>query len=69
MATIIFENSHYKALELRGPCLSVTNKRTGRESVLVGENAPIWIDNIKTAIDSKEASMLCRAIASERKGI
>ena len=63
---IIFKNAHYTACTIDsirdGLTLCVTSNRTGKGAQLVGENAPVWIDNIKDAIDTKEASMLCKAV-------
>lgn len=64
--SMIFKNRVYTAWELKNGTLLVernVKKEGGRNGChLVGENAPVWIENIKTAIDSKEASMLCRAL-------
>jgi hypothetical protein len=62
MSKVIFENATYTACEMDDGALIVTKNRTQEGRRLIGDNAPYWIDNIKTAIDSKEASMLCRAL-------
>jgi len=59
---IIFKNAHYTACEMKDGALVVTKNKTQEGRRLVGENAPSWIDAIKTAIDSKEASFICRAM-------
>lgn len=62
-STVIFESGFFTACAMSDGSLIVQNKKTGKGSRLIGENAPHWIDNIKTAIDKKEANMLCRAVA------
>lgn len=61
---VIFKNAHYTACEMKDGSLVVTKNRTQQGARLVGENAPIWIENIKNAIDGKEASFLCKAFFS-----
>lgn len=61
MSQIIFKNNHYTACHMRDGALVVTKNKTKDGRRLVGESAPYWIDAIKTAIDSKEASFICRA--------
>jgi len=58
---IIFKNRTYTACAMKDGSLIVTKNKSGEGSRLVGENAPYWIDNIKTAVNTKEASNLCRA--------
>lgn len=58
----IFKNAHYTACTIDNDKLVVTSNRTNKGVQLVGENAPVWIDSIKEAVDKKEASMLCRAV-------
>jgi hypothetical protein len=58
---VIFKSAHYTACAMKDGSLIVTNRKgIGRR--LIGENAPYWIENIETAIDTKEAHMLCRAM-------
>ena len=59
---IIFKNAHYTACAMRDGSLIVTKNRTQEGRRLIGENAPYWIDGIRTAVDSAEASALCRAM-------
>ena len=59
---IIFKNAHYTACAMRDGSLIVTKNRTQEGRRLIGENAPYWIDSIRTAVDSAEASALCRAM-------
>lgn len=61
---VIFENQHYVASHMKDGSLIVQKKRTGKGYRLIGENAAIWADSIKTAIDSSEASYLCKALCS-----
>lgn len=61
-SSIIFKSGHYTACEMKDGSLVVTKNRTQEGRRLIGENAPHWIDAIKTAMDSKEASVLCRAM-------
>ena len=42
--------------------LIVTKNKTQEGRRLIGENAPHWIDSIKTAIDNSEAHALCKAM-------
>ena len=65
---IIFKNTHYTACEMSDGSLIVTSNRHPNGIRLVGDNAPYWIDNIKTAVDPKEAAALCRALMPH-KGI
>jgi hypothetical protein len=61
---IIFKNSHYTACAMQDGSLVVTrNRGKSGGSRLVGPNAASWIDAIETAIDNKEASSICRAVA------
>jgi hypothetical protein len=66
IAGMIFKNAHYTAWEMKDGSLLVERnkkKQGGHNGChLVGENGPVWVESIKTAIDSKEASMLCRAL-------
>jgi hypothetical protein len=60
---VIFKNAHYTACAMRDGSLIVTrNKGNGGGSRLIGSNAASWIDAIRTAIDSREASSICRAV-------
>ncbi len=59
---IIFKNRTYTACEMKDGSLIVTKNKTQEGRRLIGENAPHWIDSIKTAIDSKEAAVLCKAM-------
>lgn len=59
---VIFENAHYVASYMRDGALIVQKKRTGKGFRLVGENAAVWADSIRTAIDKQEAATLCRAL-------
>lgn len=58
---VIFKSAHYTACAMKDGSLIVTNQK-GKGRRLIGENAPCWIENIETAIDTKEANMLCRAM-------
>jgi len=58
---VIFKSAHYTACAMRDGSLIVTN-RAGKGRRMIGENAPVWIESIRTAIDAKEASLLCRAL-------
>lgn len=64
MATsrVIFKNNHYTACAMSDGSLIVTKNKTKEGRRLIGENAPHWIDSIENAIDSKEASFICRAM-------
>lgn len=62
MSEVIFKNRHYTACAMKDGSLIVTKNDVQKGRQLVGENAPFWIEAIKTAIDSKEASMICRAM-------
>ena len=59
---IIFKNAHYTACAMEDGSLVVTRNRAKGGVRLVGETAVIWIEHIETAIDSKEASALCKAV-------
>lgn len=59
---IIFKNNYYTACEMKDGSLIVTKNKTQEGRRLIGENAPYWIDAIKTALDSKEASFICKAL-------
>jgi len=61
-SNIIFKNNFYTACEMKDGALVVTKNKTQEGRRLVGENAPHWIDSIKTAIDGQEASFLCKAL-------
>ena len=63
-STVIFENGHYIASAMRDGSLIVQKKRTGKGYRLIGENAAVWIDSIRTAIDKSEAAALCRALCN-----
>lgn len=65
ISQVIFENGHYVASLMRDGSLIVQKKRTGKGYRLIGENAAIWGDNIRTAIDKAEASALCRALCTD----
>ena len=58
---VLFDSQHYTACEFKGG-LIVTRKRKRGGVHLVGDQAPIWIDAIKTAIDAGEANAMCREI-------
>ena len=58
---VIFDNQHYTACEFNGG-LIVTRKRKRGGVHLIGDQAPIWIDAIKTAIDASEANAMCREV-------
>jgi hypothetical protein len=61
-SNVIYKGSHYTACEMKDGALIVTKNRTQEGRRLVGENAPYWIDAIKTAIDNKERGFICRAM-------
>lgn len=61
-STIIFKNRFYTACEMKDGSLIVTKNGAQKGRRLVGENAPYWIEALKTAVDSKEASLLCHAM-------
>lgn len=60
MTTLLFKNQHYSACVLRDGSLVITHNRKQGGKRLVGSQAAVWIDAIKTAIDSDEANALCR---------
>lgn len=57
---IIFENQHYTACEWNGGLIITHNRKRGGKHLVAGEQATIWIDAIKTALDRTEANTLCR---------
>lgn len=59
---VIYKGRHYTACAMKDGSLIVTNNRTGKGMRLIGENAPHWVDAIKTAIDDKERAFICRAM-------
>jgi hypothetical protein len=64
-AMIVFKGFGYLAVLAglkahSGPILAVT--RNGKGKFLTGTEAKEWADHLKTAIDSKEAAQLCKAI-------
>jgi len=59
---VIYKGRTYTACAMRDGSLIVTKNKSGEGRRMIGENAPYWIDNIKTAIDSAEAHALCRAL-------
>lgn len=59
---VIFKNAHYTACAMKDGSLIVTKNRTQEGRRLIGENAPHWIQSIRDAVDSKEASFICRAM-------
>ncbi len=61
-STIIFKSPHFTAYEMSDGSLIVTKDKTQEGRRLIGENALVWIESIKTAIDAKEAHVLCRAM-------
>ena len=61
-SSVLFENGNYSACFMRDNSLIVQNKRTGKGYRMIGENAAIWADNIKNAIDKSEANLLCKVI-------
>jgi hypothetical protein len=63
---VIFENQHYTACAMKDGSLIVQKRKTGKGCRLIGENAAIWTESIETAIDSKEASFLCRALCTQQ---
>jgi len=62
---VIFENAHYSACHMADGSLIVQKKKTGKGYRLIGENAAIWADSIRTAIDKSEANALCRALCTQ----
>lgn len=63
---VIFKGRHYTACAMRDGSLIVTRNRKQGGIRLVGENAPHWIEHIRTAIDHSEAHMLCRALVDSK---
>ena len=63
---VIFKGRFYTACAMRDGSLVVTRNRGTGGVRLVGESAPHWIENIRTAIDHSEAHMLCRALIESR---
>jgi hypothetical protein len=61
---IIFDNQHYTACELRDGSLVVTHKRKRGGVRLIGSEAAIWLDAIKTVLDASEGNALCRVIVN-----
>ncbi len=61
---VLFQNAHYHACVLKDGSLVAQKKSTGKGYRLIGEDAPIWADFIRTAVDRSEASALCRAMCS-----
>jgi hypothetical protein len=61
-SAVIFKNRTYTACAMHDGSLIVTKNKTQEGRRLIGDNAPYWIDNIKTAIDPEEAASLCRAL-------
>jgi hypothetical protein len=59
---IIFKNQHYTACTMKDGSLIVSNNHKQYGKRLVGNNAEFWIEAIKTAIDTRESAMLCKAI-------
>jgi hypothetical protein len=60
---VIYKGQHYTACAMRDGSLIVTRNSAKAGGVrLVGAQAPIWIDSIRTAIDGDEAHALCRAV-------
>jgi hypothetical protein len=59
---IIFKSAAYTACAMRDGSLVVTKNKVREGRRLVGENAPYWIDAIKTALDVKEANFICRSM-------
>ena len=65
--TTIFENQHYHACVLfyaGKESLVVSRKRKQGGKHLIGPKAAEWIEAIRTAIDTDEASALCRAVVN-----
>lgn len=65
---VIFENQHYTACAMGDGSLIVTHnhKRNGQQGKrLIGTQAPVWIDAIRTALDTTEANDLCRAFLGD----
>jgi hypothetical protein len=63
-SSVIFENQHYAACTMRDGSLVITHKRKRGGKRLVGDQAPVWIEAIKTADDASEANDLCRVFLS-----
>jgi len=61
---VIFENGHYSACYMADGSLIVQKKRTGKGYRLIGENAAVWTNSIRNAVDKQEAALLCRVICS-----
>ena len=59
---VIYKGRHYTACAMRDGSLCVTKNKTQEGRRLIGDSAPYWIDNIRTAIDDSEAHALCRAL-------
>jgi hypothetical protein len=55
-SSVIFENQHYAACTMRDGSLVITHKRKRGGKRLVGDQAPVWIEAIKTADDASSAS-------------
>lgn len=58
---VLFKNQYYTACHMRDGSLIVTRNRKPGGKRLVGKQVPVWVEAIKTAIDTAEANALCRA--------
>lgn len=61
----IHQGAHYQAFTLKGSLIVHKRNQTQGGKQLIGDQAPIWIEAIKTAIDKKEADLLCKAILND----
>lgn len=42
-----------------------TPMQAGKGYRLIGENAAVWADSIRTSIDSSEVALLCKALCTD----
>lgn len=57
---LLFKNQHYSACVLCDGSLVISYNRKRGGKRLVGEQAKVWIEAIRLALDSAEANALCR---------
>lgn len=58
----IHRGAHYEAFTLKGGLIVHKRGNTNGGRYLIGSQAPQWIEAIQTALDSREADSLCKAI-------
>lgn len=62
VSKVIYNGPHFTACEMKGGSLIVTKNRKQEGRCVTGEDASHWINAIKTALDNKEADLICRVI-------